>query len=186
MKGILVLFLMVFCVHTAKSACVLANDSVAIKWTAFKTPAKVGVSGGFKLVEVKSQKGDDALGSLDGATAKIMTSSVNSKHSARDKKIFTFFFKSMKDGKEINAVVNKVNQKKSHLVLDITMNGITKKVPLKYVLSGNDFKAKGHIDILDFAMNGQLASLNKACLAKHQGKTWSDVSLELTAQINCQ
>lgn len=61
------------------------------------------------------------------------------------------------------------------------MNGVDKDVALEVKLDGNKVTGHGFIDILDFSAVSSLRSLNKACFAKHEGKTWSDAEVTITA-----
>jgi hypothetical protein len=65
----------------------------------------------------------------------------------------------------------------------VTMNGITKNVPMNYTFNKGDLSATGNIDILDFSANKALSSINKACFDLHEGKTWSDVAIGFATNI---
>lgn len=67
------------------------------------------------------------------------------------------------------------------------MNAKEQIVPMGYKVENNKLIAKGFLDILDFGMKGQLESLNQACRAKHEGKTWNDVEigLEIDFKTDC-
>ncbi len=162
------------------SACLETSaDKIMVKFTAYKTPLKLGVSGTFpKKTLAKAAKGD----SWDKATLNnkitIDASEIETGDKARDKKIAKFFF----ENKSLEATVTRISEKKKQLTLAVTMNGkMVKKVLMTYTFKNNKLMASGHVDALDFAMNKQLAALNKACLAKHEGKTWSDVQIDLAA-----
>ncbi len=158
----------------------VAPKDIKIKWTAYKTPAKIGVSGHLTTVSATGPlKGSSLKEIIVGTTLKIAADgkSVNSGNRPRDKKIAKFFF----NGKGITAKVLSLNEKK--LVIAVVMHGKEVKVSLASKIDGQSFKAQGHLDILDFAMNKQLSALNKACFAKHKGKTWSDVAIELSSDF---
>ena len=70
------------------------------------------------------------------------------------------------------------------MILALTLNGQTKEVPLTYTFEGNKLEAQGAIDVFDFVLNDQLAEINKACYALHEGKTWNDVGIALSAQFS--
>jgi hypothetical protein len=65
------------------------------------------------------------------------------------------------------------------------MNGTTKTVAMssKFDDATSKLTLKGAIDVLDFGMKDNLASLTKACMEKHEGVTWPNVDLELVAAI---
>jgi hypothetical protein len=158
----------------------ISSKDIKIKWTAFKTPSKIGVSGHLDTIWPKGPKQAASIEELIKATSLTIGAdgkSVNTKNKARDIKIAKHFF----NGRKITAIVESYTAKK--LVLNVTMLGKTRKVRMSSKLKGNKLKAKGHLDVLDFSMSKQLKALNKACFAKHEGKTWSDVSIELTADF---
>jgi polyisoprenoid-binding protein YceI len=160
----------------------LKKNSAKIEWTSYKTPAKAGVSGTFKKVNfTKIAEGPTIKDVIKSASFEVNTSSVFSKDPGRDKKIANFFFSTMAGGHKIVGVVKKV--KKKSILVDFTLNGVTKTVPLKYEIDDNELEAEGVIDVFDFSMHKQLAALNKACFAKHEGKTWSDVAIEIEADF---
>ncbi|OUR96594.1 hypothetical protein A9Q84_09615 [Halobacteriovorax marinus] len=165
------------------AACLeTTTKDIQVKWTAFKTPEKVGVGGTFKKVKFASKlKGDSITSVIKKAKFSIDSSSVFTKNSARDMKISKFFFKPMMDGAKIEGEVVSMNAKK--VVVLFKMNKKSVKVPLNYTVSNNELKASGTLDVLDFSLNSQLAALNKACFAKHKGKTWSDVDVVLMAKF---
>ena len=159
----------------------LAPQNINIEWTAFKTPMKVGVSG--KLTQFKLHglmKGPSLQKIAPHLSIEISTEKVYTKNPSRDKKIVQFFFKPMKKRK-ITAKIVKLTPKK--IILSIEMNGVLKKVPMTYSFQHNKFEAKGVIDILDFNASESLQKINRACFARHEGKTWSDVDIKLTAKF---
>ncbi|WP_297441233.1 YceI family protein [Sulfurimonas sp.] len=157
------------------SAYEIQNSSV--KFTAFKTYAKKGVSGVFDVVKVTTNKNDTIVGLLSNATATINTSSVNSGNKGRDIKLVSKFF-DVQNVKKIEAKIIKVDKKT--LVAKITMNEKSLDIPMSYTAKNGKITAKGTIDLADFAMLSSLKSINKACYALHQGKTWQDVDIAFT------
>jgi polyisoprenoid-binding protein YceI len=170
--------------------CVTLEDqaeNIVLTWTAFKTPAKVGVNGSFDKISLKTPKNGSSVGDfVSKTTFEIDTKSVNTKNKARDKKIVKNFFSFANDSKISGKFLSMKNKT---LEVEITMNGKTKVVPMSYVDNDkmNTFVAVGHIDVLDFVLNNQLNAINKACHALHKGKTWNDVALKLEAKLsNCK
>lgn len=160
----------------------LKKNSPKIEWTSYKTPAKIGVSGTFKNITfTKVSSASSIKKVIEGAAFTIDTSSVFSKNPGRDKKISNFFFSTMTGGHKIEGTVSKVTKK--FITVDFTFNGVTKSVPLKYEIEDKELEAEGHIDLFDFSMNKQLTAINKACFEKHEGKTWSDVEIEIEAKF---
>ncbi len=177
----------------AKSGCDLSQTGdVKVSWKAYKMPLKVGVGGVFDKVKYISVApvGPNFRSILVGSKVKIDTSSVNSKNSARDDKLTQFFFEQMSNKNIVAKIVDikakkvkKGHSKKGIVIVKITMNSKTKKVPMKYSYKKNIFKASGVIDILDFGASKALSQINKACYEPHQGKTWSDVNIEFSTKI---
>lgn len=153
----------------------------SINWSAYKTPAKAAVGGTFKGVSIVSNKGEDIKTILTGSKFEIDASTVSTKDKGRDMKIAKFFFSTLEGGSKISGVVKKVTDKT--ITIAMTMNGETVDVPMSYDYKNMNLTAKGVIDVFDFAMNDELSALNKACLALHQGKTWSDVAISINANF---
>ncbi len=163
----------------------ISPDNIKIKWQAFKTPSKVAVEGQFKKVTIKGHDSAKSIVEiLKGTTLIIDAMTVFTKDASRDKKIVDTFFATMasatmlKDTK-IHAQVTEI--KNDLLNVNITMNGVTKIVPLSFSEQNGKFRATGYLDILDFSMSSQLQALNAACMEKHEGKTWNDVAIEISA-----
>lgn len=158
----------------------LNKNELKLNWTAFKTPSKVGVNGSFTELglekDLYASKTFSAL--MEGINFSIATSTVATKNSQRDQKIAKFFFKNVKN---IKGTVLEASE--SLMTVGLEMNGVKKELPLNVVIQGDSFSAKGVIDIMDFSMSEHLKSINKACFELHQGKTWSDVSVELTGKL---
>lgn len=154
---------------------VLAKDT-KVTWMAFKTPAKVGVKGSFPKVQFENKaEGKTLADAISGTAFKIDTNSISTGDTGRDATIVNSFFS--KGNLKISGKVKSFARKK--LVMNLTMNGVTKEVPLAYEVKKDTVTAKGFIDILDFNGNKALAALHKACGALHEGKTWSDVEIGL-------
>jgi len=178
---------------TTKQSCILSQEGdIIVNWKSYKTPAKVSVSGSFDDVSYMAIKkeGKNFKEILVGSSVIINTNKVNSKHVDRDLKLTNSFFKIMSD-KKITAKIIEINTHKKEmgkpktgtLIVEITMNDVTKKVPLKYIHDKGIMRADGFIDILDFKASKALASINKACFDLHKGKTWSDVAIGFKMSI---
>ncbi|MDQ1326099.1 MAG: hypothetical protein QG564_1224 [Campylobacterota bacterium] len=152
--------------------------SVGIKFTAFKTPAKVGVSGEFDMIEFSGKKEAKSMQEmLEGLKAKIKTSSINSAHKERDEKLVNAFF-NVQSNSYIEAQI--VSVKENMLTAKITMNHQSIEVPMQYKINDNFIQANGYIDLGDFKMLPSLQAINKACYDLHEGKTWQDVAIEFS------
>lgn len=149
-------------------------------WTAYKTPKKVAVSGSFSTITYTAQVSEDLKQFLKSASVEIETASVNSGVKERDDKLVKFFFKLMKNPK-IKAKIETFKDD-SALVM-ISMNNVKKEVPMKYTYAQDVLTITGDIDILNWSLDKQLASINKACYTLHEKKTWSDVSLKIEIPV---
>jgi len=175
----------------AQANCSFSQPSdVDVTWTAFKTPLKKGVSGHFKKVNYSSSvKNSKTLNDLlADSSVSIDVSSVDSKNPGRDQKLLDAFFKKMA-GPDIKARIvslkrDKDARKTGLATVSVTMNGVTREVPMPYTFNNGTLSAKGVIDLTDFSATPALKSINKACYDLHQGKTWSDVNIGFTMKIS--
>ncbi|SMP88416.1 YceI-like domain-containing protein [Epsilonproteobacteria bacterium SCGC AD-308-P11] len=175
-------------------SCTLVQEgAVVVSFEAYKTPAKVGVGGVFDSVKYTptAPSGKNFREIFVGSQVSIDTASVNSKNETRDDKLVKFFFDTM-TGKNITAKISdykpnklfKGKPKTGVFIVEVTMNGVTKTVPMNYSFDAGVMVANGVIDILDFSANEALSSINKACYDLHGGKTWSDVSIGFTTKVS--
>jgi len=161
-----------------------ANDA-KVTWKAFKTFEKIGVGGAFDRSRLNAEGSSSADALLANSTLTIDTLSVNSGNAGRDATLVASFFKAQ----NVQAITAKVKSaKEGKALVDITMNGVTKTIPLSYTLNDMKIVGKGFIDLNDFGMLPSLVSINKACYELHAGKTWQDVEIgfEIPLQKNCQ
>ncbi len=174
----------------AQANCSFSKPTnVDVTWKAFKTPLKKGVGGHFtKLNYSSSVKSAHSLNELlAGATVNIDVTSVDSKNAGRDVKLLNEFFKKMA-GPDIKAKIislkrDKDARKTGLVTISVTMNGVTREVPMRYTFNSRVLSANGVIDLVDFDATSALQSINKACYALHQGKTWSDVNIGFSMKI---
>ena len=178
---------------TVKTGCILSQEgAVTVGWKAYKTPAKLGVGGVFNDVTYKAvaKEGKNFKEILIGSSVTIDTASVNSKNEGRDKKLVASFFKLL-GSQTINAKIIDIRQtsdkkerpRQGIITTAITMNGISKDVPMHYTYDKGVLKGEGYIDLFDFQASKALASINKACFDLHKGKTWNDVSISFAMHI---
>lgn len=147
----------------------------SIEWTAFKTPEKVGVKGTFSDVKLLDVNEATTLEeSLKGASFIVTTSSVSTNDAGRDEKLKMEFFAKM-----VGNITGSFGEfKDGKVVVNLTMNGVTKEKEFTYVEAGDSIKINGAIDILsDFVAQKAFDSLHEACKDLHSGKTWSDVEI---------
>jgi len=179
-----ILFLLMSVTLMFAGQCQYEVKKLDVDWEAYKTPLKLGVKGTFDDVVIAStdRSSQDAL--LNTATITIDTSKINSKNAGRDAKLVKAFF-GAQGVKKITVKVASVQKK--IINLNITMNNITKTVPMKIDFDNDEVEAEGYIDLADFDMLPSLKSINKACYDLHKGKTWQDVKIkfELETQKHC-
>jgi len=181
------LFFFLFTVWSLSAAqCQFKKPTeVSVEWTAYKTASKIGVHGGFRSVSYAGVMQADTLEKLlVGATVKLQTNNVDSQNPQRDAKLVQFFFNQM-SGQMIEAKVLslKGDAHSGNLMIDIILNGRGKVVPLHYTVEANIFSAQGVIDLNDFGALAALHSITVACYDLHEGKTWQDVSIGFTFEI---
>lgn len=159
------------------------KEGSTLSWTAFKTPKKVGVGAKFSdfTITAKNAKSTDDL--LASATFEINSQSIDSGDKGRDMKIAQFFFKNMLKGTKISGKVLKVSNNVADV--EMTMNGATKVISMtsKFDDASSKLIVKGALDVLEFGMKDNLAAITKACYEKHEGVTWPNVDLELSAAV---
>jgi polyisoprenoid-binding protein YceI len=165
--------------------CKYEAKSIDVNWEAYKTPLKLGVKGTFNNVHLEAKVGATAEELLEGASVVIDINRIYSKNAARDAKLVKFFF-GTQNVKSINATI--VSVKKDVANVEVTMNGVTKVVPMKIEIDEDEIEADGYLDLADFKMLPALAGINKACYDLHQGKTWQDVEVKFTikTQKDCK
>jgi len=165
-------------------------ESFSVNWTAFKTPAKIGVSGTFERPKLKlaNHKDDCLLSVLPMSTVHIQTASVKTDNAQMDNNIVNAFFKSMNKGEYIDAIIKRIDIAQKELSVEITMNDKTQTVFMNFNSEGKTFLAKGKIDLLNFSASQAINSLNEACFESHKGKTWSEVEISFMIQTKglCQ
>jgi polyisoprenoid-binding protein YceI len=166
------------------------GGSLNVGWEAYKTAAKVGVKGGFGSVSIEGMEASASVKELlKGSRMTIKTATVDSKNPGRDATLVQFFFEKMA-GRTISGKVLSVegDDLKGVVTVEITMNGVTRAVPMQYSANKGEVQAYGYIDLADFSALPALAAINKACYDLHQGKTWQDVaiSFQLPLKTRCR
>lgn len=162
------------------------KKGISIKWTAFKTPRRIGVTGSLPNYSISGKmKGASVAELLKGQKIDIRVNQVASGNAGRDVKIVKFFFSGLVGGDIMTAKVKDVTKK--IITMELILNGKKNVIPLMYKMNGMKLTATGHMDLFDFGMIDQLHALNKACYAMHEGKTWSQVVLSLeTTLTSCK
>lgn len=165
------------------------HASSVMGWTAYKTTAKVPVSGSFNEVEVSDiGKTDDPIKLLESIKFSMSTASVETNDESRNKKIATFFFDEMNETAQIMGRVKSLNEDGS-AVIEVSMNGVTTDVKGEYTLNEGKFDFNATIDIANWDALKALQSLSEACREKHTGddgvlKTWQEVAISFSTQLS--
>ena len=163
----------------------LQNATNDIHFTAYKTTDKVAVGGQFKKVEITSGgEGNTIKEAINNAEFSIPVSSIFTKDTSRDYKIMKFFFGVMDNTKLLSGKF--VIENDSIGYTNITMNGISEKVPFSYTITNKIFSMQATMDVNKWNASAALESLNKQCYDLHKGadgisKTWSEVALSISS-----
>jgi hypothetical protein len=182
--GILSLFI------AAESATVCTYsykpNSVLIEWTAYKFTEKKGVKASFPVFKLNAPESASSLDELFTKTSiEIDPLGLDSGDAGRNANISNSFFKKMV-GTKIKGAITSYDPAISKIKID--MNGQSRVVPFRMKIEGTKYTAETDIDVLDFKMKKSLEALNKTCYELHKGadgksKTWSQVSLSLSAEV---
>lgn len=167
------------------AAFVLADADHKINWTAYKTTDKVAVKGKFKKVDITSGgEGNSAKEAINNAEFSIPVSSIFTSDSSRDFKIRKFFFGVMDNTKLLSGKFTLENDSIGYV--DLTMNGVSQKLPFTYSIVGKQFSMSTTMDVLNWNAQSSIDSLNMACKDLHKGldgisKTWAEVALDISS-----
>ena len=163
----------------------LQNAQNTINWTAYKTTEKIPVKGQFKKVKIISGgEGKNMKEAINNASFSVPVSSIFTSDTSRDYKIKKFFFGVMDKTELLSGKLFLENDSIGYT--DITMNGVTKKLPFIYHLNNKTFSLKAAMKISQWKAEKALDSLNAVCKDLHKGadgisKTWDDVDIEITS-----
>jgi polyisoprenoid-binding protein YceI len=178
MKKVLLSSALLFGLVSSLSAYEL-NGKLGVKWTGFKTEKKAPVSGSFNDIKIQISSSKDLLTFLKSAKVTIVSDSFESKNPVRNKNITSTLF-SLASSKIIKGSITKVDESMKKLILKVTMNEVSKDIPMNYRLEDGNIVAEGVLDILDFDMKSSFMAFAKKCAAFHQNKSYSDVNIEFT------
>ncbi len=162
----------------------LQNAQNTISWTAYKTTEKIPVKGQFKKVKITSGgEGKNIKEAINNASFSVPVSSIFTSDTSRDYKIKKFFFGVMDKTQLLSGKLFLENDSIGYT--EITMNGVTKKLPFIYNLNNKIFSLKAAMKISQWKAEKALDSLNAVCKDLHKGadgvsKTWDDVDIEIT------
>jgi polyisoprenoid-binding protein YceI len=169
---------------SAFAECTYYSENAKVTWKAYKTYEKIGVGGSFDRAVFSPKSAKTIEEFLTGSHLNIDTSSVNSGNPGRDATLVASFFK-IQNVESIAAKI--ISAKDSKALVEITMNGVTKSIPMSYGFQEGKIVGKGVIDLSDFAMLKSLQSITTTCFNLHGGKTWQDVEIgfEIPIANNC-
>ncbi|WP_369048674.1 YceI family protein [Tenacibaculum sp. UWU-22] len=165
----------------------LKNAQNSINWTAYKTTEKIPVKGEFKKVTITAGgEGATIKEAVNGAEFSIPVSSIFTNEASRDSKLKEFFFGIMENTSLLTGKLVLENDATGYA--DITMNGVTHKLPFAYTISENEFKLEATMKISDWKAEKALQSLNEACKDLHKGadgvsKTWDEVAITISSKF---
>jgi len=192
MKKIILSLFTLFTFSHAGGCVLVQSTDMNVSWKAYKTLAKVGVSGMFTSVKYVpvAKEGKNFRELLVGSRVSIDMTQIDTGNPTRDKTLVKMFFKQLKsttlEGKILSIKADKhVKGKPYSGILDVALNLNAKKItiPMKYRYEKEHFVAEGTLDLFDFAAQDALSSINKSCYDLHKGKTWNDVHIEFATNI---
>ncbi|ASS50481.1 MAG: hypothetical protein CHH17_17450 [Candidatus Fluviicola riflensis] len=168
------------------------HQSSVMGWTAFKFIDRTEVPGTFTRIIVKDGGAmSDAKRLIQSLSFSIPIATIETQNPERDAKIAKYFFGTT----AIETITGNVKELKDNgmVILEITMNDITKNVTGTYTLEDGDFALEATIDVADWNLLTGLQALDKACSSLHKdpngaSKVWSDVELSFktTLHADCE
>lgn len=166
-------------------AYVLNDATNTIEWTAYKTTEKVPVKGKFTKVNILGGgEGNTIKEAINNTEFSIPISSIFTSDTSRDYKIKKFFFGVMENTNLLSGQL--IIENDSLGFANITMNGITEKLPFIYTIQEKKFSMQTQMDVLNWNAKSSIDSLNAVCKDLHKGldgvsKTWSEVAINISS-----
>lgn len=173
---------------TAKKELLVSTKNTTLSWIAYKTSNKVPVKGQFTEFSTNhNPNASSALEAFDGLDFKIPISGLVTNDTIRDQKIKTFFFKTLKNTAEITGQIRMKTENSG--IAKITLNGITKEIPISLTKINNAIHVEGVMDLNNWQAHEALKMLTAVCKDLHTGedgiaKTWSEVKIEVVTELN--
>jgi len=162
--------------------------TVTVKWTGYKTTSKIPVNGEFKELQISNIKeASTAVEAMNGTVFSIPVSSLFSDDEERDGKLKQLFFGVMDTTVSLTGTLN-LNDNGTGNV-NLSMNGVSKEIPITYVVSGQLVELEGTLDLInDYKAESAMESISKACFVLHTGpdgisKTWSEVGISAAVYL---
>tara|TARA_B110000305_G_scaffold56384_1_gene62284 strand:+ start:1378 stop:2034 length:657 start_codon:yes stop_codon:yes gene_type:complete len=179
--------------ETEAQVCMFNYDegTTEFEFTAYKTNAKKGVTGGFNEIEVTFDASNDVKETLESIKFSINTMSVETNDEGRNEKIAKHFFKTI-NTEVIEGSIKSLGDDGT-ATIEVSMNGISIDVEGEYTLNGQAFKFESVIDVASWNGMPGIEALNSECDELHKGedgvsKLWSEVKLSLKTKLkkNCE
>lgn len=156
-----------------------------LKWTAFKTSARIPVGGTFDEFEVTTGKESGSVTDiLNGLTFNILVASSNSAEEDRDGKIAKYFYGTMLGTDKITGAITGFdgNDSAGKVKIKIIMNEVGSEVEGSYVMEGDKLILTAQLNLADWKAEKALKSLNDVCSDLHKGddgisKLWPKVDV---------
>lgn len=160
--------------------------STSVEWTGFKTTDKTPVKGKFTKLEFKETSNTSVNNVLNGLEFSIPVSSIFSNDAVRDGKLKSIFFAAMDATTTLKGTLR---VKQDSLYADLTMNNVTKQLPLTLdVKDERRITINGTIDLKEWQATKAIEALHKACFDLHKGadgvsKTWDVVDVTISSYL---
>ena len=157
-------------------------EAIDVTWKSYKTLAKIGVGGNFSDITlgVVNKNASDIKTLLTDSSVQTSLDSIDAHLALKNSNIATYFTANL-DTKSISAKIISVTDK--GLQLEITLNKITKVIPMKYTVAEGKVHGTGVIDALDFRLIRALRTLNMN-VAGHKKKGWNDISIAFDMSVS--
>ena len=162
------------------------NSATSVKWTAYKTNAKIGVGGRFQQFTVSGvEEAPSPVEVVKNASIVIQTASVNTNDATgtRDPKIIKSFFGAMQNPDTLSGKIKEMNEDGTG-ILTLKMNGTESDVPVTHKMVDDTMKISGVLNLENWNGQDAVASLNKVCKDLHTGddgvsKLWPEVAIDI-------
>jgi hypothetical protein len=172
-----------------KENCVYSyvNDSTGVFFTAYKFSNKLGVNGRFDVFTAsETEKSLDPMAFLTNFSLKVDVSSVNTKDTSRDGKLYRFFFQQLVNTPMIEGKIISVDGNKG--VMTFKMNDIEREVPFSLNITNETVELRTTIDVLDWNGQDAMDSIGEVCSELHVGadgvrKLWSEVAIYIKTTL---
>lgn len=176
-------------VKTTTKGYTIDAKTTSINWIAYKTTNKVPVKGKFTEITLNQEKSATPIDALNSVKFSIPVASIFTKDTIRDAKLKKFFFGKMVTTDNITGSFALKNDNTGSLML--TMNGITKELPVIYVIKDQLVTIDGTLNLDNWQAQAALKALDIACKDLHSGKdgiskTWSEVKIEAATYLKVE